>query len=126
MIFFKIGDARKEFTRELLLGVEQFASEKKGLDKFCILVTSHPDTFRPEMLKTTMILIDVKRARLLADNPLLNSLMFYVDKTKGRIDITYCLPADIPLGDTELEGDGSEIVAKSANKVAKSIVYNGN
>lgn len=106
------GDLRSDLARELKAEVEQFASEKKGLNEFYILVTCKSSGGE---LKTTLVLLSKKDGDKFKKQKALNSMLFHINKRQGKIDLVYCLPPDAPIdADVEMSGVASEIVTVSA------------
>jgi len=134
-MIYKIGDLQGELAQDFRDLIDRVVNRTK-LDKYYVLIRSYWDesdvadtpAARDALIHTPNApspgVISHRAARVLRTKAfvmrqppavrLLDTLLFVVDRKKGRIEMLWCLPKDTPLEAESTDSPAAEFIAKSA------------
>ena len=95
--------------------MERLVNDYKDKPNYYVLVVSHSDHYNADIIRTKLILLKEKPAQ-----PMVGTMLYYVDNRQGRLERIYVLPRDVvrPEG-TVAEDDFSDEIfyhGKAPNK----------
>lgn len=108
----QIGETREFFAQSLLTDTIHKAIEKAKIDKpnlkqYYIFITSKLDAFNPGVIRQALKISNVKPPKLI------NSMCFYVDTDKGKLECEWVLPIDTNANDALIGTEEAKLVYNS-------------
>jgi len=93
-------DGRNELTEDLQRRVSGVIEERKHKPNYYILVASQVDNMNTDVIKNKLILLKDK------PDPVVGTILFYVDNRKGELIRLWVLPRDVMQPDSMINQAG--------------------
>lgn len=109
-----VGDIRGELVKDLGNLLERIINARKHLASYYILVHSW---WEGNTLRTRAAILNIVQGGILAQRPILDTLLLEINNRSGTGRLHWCLPADMPICE---DGLSKQEVAQAAESVIKT------